>query len=148
VRLGLMEESDFRRILIEQQVERLVELCRWRSGQYVFFDGARYLGEKLDLGLGANELILRAARSMDATTLAERLRLHIDEVVTRRPHAELDGGAFALTAIEERALALIDGQRTVAELVKQFSDVESRRAAFTLIYLLWEIDAAAFDALG
>jgi len=143
-RLGIMDANEVETAIAEQQIARLIDLCLWRVGQYVFFEGARYLGERVDLKIVANDLILAAVRSVDDTSLADRLHSHMNSSVARLKHSELDSGDLHLTPTEERALLLIDGQRTVGQIIQQFSDMKSRRAASALLYLLWEIDAASF----
>jgi len=148
VRLGLLDEAEVLPALIAQQHERLVGLCQWSLGHYQFFDGQFHSDDKLDLELMVEDLVLQAARTMELGTLLDRLADELDLVVSRRPHSELDSGAFSLTRDENRALGLIDGLRTVRELVGAQAEMDARRAALTVLLLLREIDAATFTLPG
>jgi hypothetical protein len=144
IRLGLIEPPDFYAQLLAQQVDRLVDLCTWETGRYQFFQGARYDGEKYKLKLVVSDLVLRAARSMDEATLARRLLMSMDLRPRRVAHAELDRGVFPFSPMEARVLDSVDGQRTVAEIVRTAgADETRRRAALMILYLLLEVDAVA-----
>jgi hypothetical protein len=146
LRLGLVDATQLERVLVAQQVERLVDLCHWQTGRYLFFDGARHEGQKHDLHIVPRELILTAARRLDGALLAERLRPHLEAVIVRERAPELGIDDLTLTAVEARALTLIDGKHTLAALAREFTDPEERRSALALVYLLWETDAATFAA--
>ncbi len=145
LRLGFIAQDTLVQGLLDQQLERLVDLCHWRCGQYVLFENARYLGEKLDLRLSPNDLVLAATRTLDNATLETNLQPHVDAVVTRVTHKELDEGFLPLTEAERRVLDLVDGRRTVAEIIAACDGEESRCAARVLISLLLEIDAAVLS---
>ncbi|MBN1962513.1 MAG: DUF4388 domain-containing protein [Deltaproteobacteria bacterium] len=143
VRLGLMDAAAVEHAIITQQIERLVDLCHWRVGQYLFFEGARYLGEKLDLKLIPNQLILKAAYSADASFLRESLLLY-DNAVVRFDNSEYQNDLPPLTAIGQQVVTQIDGTHKLAEILQQFNEQPANHEALALIYLLWEIDAISF----
>ena len=145
VRLGLIEPSELYQQLRAQQMMRLVDLCTWESGRYLFFDGMRYTGDKVDLQLAVPELIIQAARSLPLPRLETRLAKYSRAIIDKLEHQVVATDALSLTAFEHRVTSCIDGKRTIADILKTLgADGDHRRAALVVIYLLWEIDAIAF----
>jgi hypothetical protein len=145
VRLGLVEPQDLYVQLRNQQMVRLIDLCTWEWGCYLFYDGTKYNGDKVDLQLVVPELIIQAARAFPLPRLEARLTPFHDAVIERLPHQVVSTDALRLNAFELRAASSIDGKRTLAQVLQALgTDPERRRAAMMVIYLLWEIDAVTF----
>ncbi len=145
IRLGFIGPQDFYAHLQDQQKMRLVELCRWENGRYQFFEGELYKGAKTNLNLVAPEILLAATRKMSAETLARRLEDHLEDIPRRVPQQDVDKATFRLATLEQRALNLIDGNKSVLDLLRLFANDDERRAAvLRVIYLLLEIDGLVF----
>jgi hypothetical protein len=145
IRLGLVESQDLYILLRGQQMMRLIDLCTWESGRYLFFDGQRYDGDKVDLQLAVPELIIQAARSLPTPRLETRLSQYMNLVIDKLPNQVVATDTLRLTAFEHRVASAIDGKRTLAQILQALGDEgDHRRAALMVIYLLWEIDAVAF----
>jgi hypothetical protein len=143
VRLGLLEPTELYDCLREQQTKRLVELCTWESGRYLYYDGLRYEGSDLvDLQLEVPELIIDAARGLSLESLVSRLRPHLQSKAAPTASQLIPIDSLRLTAFERRVAVSIDGSRTVAELSGSLTG-DKKRAALMVVYLLWEIDAVA-----
>jgi hypothetical protein len=143
IRLGLMEPQELFDALRAQQTARLVELCKWRTGRYLYFDGQRYRGDKVDLQLVVPDLIIHAARALPSDELAARLSPHMKAVAEPLPNQVVPPEDLRLTAFERRVAGSINGSRTVEELISRVSG-DQLRAAMMVVYLLWEIDAIGF----
>jgi hypothetical protein len=144
VRLGLLEPTELYDALRSQQTSRLVELCTWEKGRYLYYDGLHYEGgDMVDLQLQVPDLIIEAARSLPPARLASRLQPHMRSQPTRTANQLIPLDSLRLTAFERRIAESIDGSRTVAEITGAVEG-DQRRAALMVVYLLWEIDAIAF----
>lgn len=143
LRLGLLEKDELYHELREQLLSRLVDLCMWIQGRYLFFDGIRHHGERIDLQLQAEELVVRAARNMTEDMFLRHLLpfFHkVPQLVSK--HFK----NFDFSPLEAQVLTNIDGKKTAAEVLTPYSaDANSRRSALMVLYLLWEVDALRFS---
>ncbi|MBI5508227.1 MAG: hypothetical protein HY903_05690 [Deltaproteobacteria bacterium] len=145
VRLGLIEPEELLQALRTQQFLRLTELCSWEWGRYLFYDGMRFTGDKIDLQLNVPELIIQAARSLPLPRLESRLAPAVNTVVEKLPHQVIATEVLQFSAFEARVQRAVDGKRTLASIVNELGvDAEHRKAVLMVIYLLWEIDAVGF----
>ena len=145
IRLGLIEPQDLYIQLRGQQMMRLIDLCTWEWGRYLFFEGMRYTGDKVDLQLAVPELIIQAARSLPLPRLEIRLSRYLNAVVDKQSNQVVATDALRFTAFEHRVANSIDGKRTVAQILQALdAEGDHRRAALMVVYLLWEIDAVGF----
>ncbi len=142
VRMGLLTEVDLMAELRDQQMSRLVDLCCWEHGRYGYFTDKKYEGKRCDLGLITRELALRAAREIAEKTVLLRLGDHLHQVPERVSSRAVDACLTGLSSDERRALDSIDGKGTAVSIVT--SDAARRRAALTVLYLLWEIGGVVF----
>lgn len=144
IRLGIIEPLTLFQELQEHQVQRLIELCTWPTGHYLFYgDMRRGADGRIDLALEANALVLRAARETPAEVTGKRIEPFMDNVVMRVPNPAIDQHQLAFTTAEQRVVSFINGTRTVGAVLEQFQS--QRQVAVAVLYLLWEMDAVTFQ---
>ena len=147
LRLGLLEPQELAEALKAQQMTRLVDVCLWEFGRYLFFEGKRHAGARVELGLAVPELIMHAAREMPERALLRRVNPHYYKIVRPTPRLAALTSQLAFSAAEHQVLKNLDGQRTVAELASIFGREEGlRRTALMIVYLLWEVDAITYES--
>ncbi len=145
VNLGMLTSSQLASELREQQMLRLVDLCRWESGRYAYYNGTRYRGARVEIRLDTPELVLRAARAMPEKTILLRLGSHLHQLAHRVPSRLADQCVDAFSADEQAALEKIDGKSTAVQVVTcEQGQPLRRRAALTVLYLLWEVGGITF----
>ncbi|MFC1610061.1 DUF4388 domain-containing protein [Myxococcota bacterium] len=147
IRLGIMEPTELFEALRTQQTSRLVDLCTWERGRYLFYDGLHFEGDAVDLKLAVPDLVVMAARDLPSDRLESRLAPHFGLAAQRTTNQLVTPNALRLTAFERRVANAIDGKRTVGEIINNLEG-DQRRAAMMVLYLLWEIDAIVFTPPG
>ncbi len=145
IRLGLMEPQEVFQELRGQQIFRLLDLCDWEVGRYQFYEGQRYTGDKIDLQLHVPDLIIQAARRLTLDKLEARLRRYFNAHVERQRENVVPIESLRFTATERRVVDALDGDKTLAQLLRTLGvRGDQRRAVLMVIYLLWEIDGVSF----
>ncbi|OGR10415.1 MAG: hypothetical protein A2341_23105 [Deltaproteobacteria bacterium RIFOXYB12_FULL_58_9] len=144
IRLGLLDPPELFDALRAQQTERLVDLCTWEAGRYLYYEGITFDGEVLNLQLHVPELVIQAARGLPLDRLETRMAPHLDAYAVPTSGQVASSESLRLTAFERRVANSIDGKRTVRQIAGNLK-ADQRRAAMMVLYLLWEIDALSFN---
>lgn len=140
LRMGLLEGPDLYTALREQQIERLTQLCRWRTGHYIYTTESRHSGDRVQLGIDVHHLLLTAARQFTDGELIERLRPVLDKRLAVRDHSEIR--AFHFGPMEQRIVHFMSGSQTGYELVNVLGTDEERRLnVLRALYLLFATDS-------
>lgn len=147
VKIRALAPQELRAELREQQLERLVDLCTWEYGTYRYYEGRRYEGERQQLDLQTPELVVTAARRMPEKTALLRLGKHLHQRVRHVANPTSERCGLLFSQEERRAQEVINGEHTAVEFITAVgARAGSRRAALTVLYLLWELRAAEFSA--
>lgn len=148
VEKNLIRPEDLVVAMRAQQAFRLVDLCLWPVGRYSFFDTKRHPAARDDLALAVPDLVVQAAREMSERALLSRLVDHLAKLIRPTPRLTTDVALMRFSDAEKAVLKTVQIARcTVAALVSHHgADPVTRKAALMMVYLLWEIDAIAFDA--
>ncbi|MCH2110303.1 MAG: DUF4388 domain-containing protein, partial [Polyangiaceae bacterium] len=118
VEQGHLESKDIASALERQTSELVYELVRWKSGRFRFVEQmAHPLVERASLGLQTGGLMMEGFRRIDEWRLIED-SFEFEDVLYRddqviEQHAEHN----QLQELENRVLGLVDGFRTVREVV-------------------------------
>lgn len=140
VRLGMMTQPEVHEALREQQLLRLVDLCAWEHGRYAFFEGTRYTGPHVDLGLETPELWVRAARGIPERLVLRRLGDVMHQVVSGFDARTVELCSPHLVGEERVAITAFNGERQAVQVVTAESGAHGRRrAVLTVLYLFWEL---------
>lgn len=114
IRLGHIRAEDLKQALADQCNELVYEALRTRTGACVFVAGVApppaFDGLLVDMSV--QELLLEGLRRVDEWGVIEREVRSFDTVFAPRP---AEAGGF--TSEEKRLLQLVDGRRTVRDLV-------------------------------
>jgi len=125
VRKGALTEADLQKYISLQIEEAVYHLFTWNQGSFHFDPDQRPDEEGLFLvDIPAESLLLEGARRVDEWSLIEKKIPSFDLVfqVVKQPGS--DGEDVELTSQQKKTLPLIDGQRTVEEIVVESGMVE------------------------
>jgi len=131
--LGLATEAQIRRALERQSSELIYELVRWQNGRFAFEIGpANPIAAAIGLRLPLEALAMEGFRRVDEWRLIEGTFdfeevLYRDELAVERLEGEL-------TRPEREILTLVNGVRTVRELVN-----EREGSSFDLCKILYQL---------
>jgi hypothetical protein len=124
------------RIQITQMVYRLF---RWRDGDYKFSQEERLDFDRKNIQpLSAESLLMEGARILDEWPMIEKRLGPFSGVYRRSPPAETAGkgsGGMVLSSEEKLILSLVDGHRTVQDVVESspLSEFDTSRVLFDLV---------------
>ncbi len=117
-----------------RQAQHLVaELFEWDAGEFRFREGAQIPGGGMDLGLPILEVVGEGIRSVRNMALFSE-RMPSEGAVFEAIPVHEAAGALPLEPHERYVLSLIDGQRSLAELVRssEIGRAETLRVVFLL----------------
>ncbi len=145
--LGMLQPHEMFEKLGNQVREKLLEVFSWTAGTYRFFAGQTYTGEVMPLKLGSFALVAEGIRKFaQEEMLRNRYRSRMDQrpEYIENPYLSLE--KLGLLAREQRVVDLLDGKRTVRNLLAMGG---SDRAMFELtvyriLYLLEELEIIHF----
>ncbi len=145
VALGAATEAGVAKALRDQQLVRLADLCAWEHGTYAFFAGTRYTGGHVDLGLGAPELWVHAARSLPERIILRRLGDVLHQVILGFDSKAVELCSAHLGVDERLAAGAFDGHNSAVQVITADpGNPARRRAALTVLYLFWELGGVRF----
>ena len=135
VRMGFLSADQLHWAVKQQVLEIVYSLFDWRSGLFEFIEGAPDSQERITLAMSTTRIIMDGVQRLDEWA---RLRTAIpnDHVLVE---PVLHPGAVAkradLGAEEKKLYPLVDGNRTVGELVEQarLGEFEAYTALFKLM---------------
>lgn len=136
VHLGVLSPRELEAELRRQVEETVYSLFTWTSGTFSFEAGVRPDSTEGSVRLNPEGLLLEGARRVDEWSVIAKKIPSLDAVYALEgeghPPEEDDA---QLVEIERRILPLVDGQRTVRQLVDQagLSEFEGGRALYALL---------------
>lgn len=143
---GVLTQQQLATALRNQAVFRLVDLCLWETGRYMFFEGQKPSGARSDLKLSVPELIVQAAREMPERALLRRLAPHYLSPVLQTPRFGSQVAQLRFSDAEKAIIKSFDGRLCVADIAGHYGDDPAlRHAALVAMYLLWEVDAITYE---
>ncbi len=133
---GRISREQLREALARQSSELIYEVLRWPRGRFEFRrEPLPALAESAQLGLPVASLVMEGFRRVDEWHLVEAGLGDFEAVLQRDPVAVEAAGMERLAAPEQRVLEMVDGRRTVREIVAQ-SQMSSFDACKILFQLL------------
>ena len=143
VSLSLLSPLDMLRHLTQQVRKKLVDVCTWTVGTYVWHDGRDSPREAFPLDLNAYEILGAGALTMPE----DAIRPWLCTVSEMRPRLESAGRTapqvFQIGTPMRRVCKALDGISTVAELYTRFAAQSEHDRFVRLLYLLIETKLAA-----
>ncbi|MCC6216730.1 MAG: response regulator [Polyangiaceae bacterium] len=130
---GLVEEAGVRAALAQQTSELIYEVVRWQKGRFHFTTAAApESAARAALGLPPAGLVMEGFRRVDEWRLIEG-SFDFDEVLYRDAAAISRVADSRLTPQEKAVLAVIDGEKTIREIVD-----EAAGSSFELCKILYQ----------
>ena len=131
---GLVGKEDLQQVLEKQSSELVYDVLRWPYGRFSFTrEPFRPQADAAQLGLGISGLVLEGFRRVDEWRLMETT-INFDQVVMIDQMALDSIAKGKLTRTDQRVLAMVDGKRTVNEIIH-----ESAVSSFDAIKALYQL---------
>lgn len=122
VGLGILRPIELFRAIAAQVKDRLLEIFRWRQGEFVYAIGMQSHEETFPLGVDTFEIIGEGVATGYVGEELEGLLAPFQEKVLRRvPIPRVAVERFALPKRQERILQTIDGRKTLAGILARES---------------------------
>jgi CheY-like chemotaxis protein len=139
VKLGYLTREDLHRALRRQSTELVYEILRWGAGDFAFEKTDSLAPEVLEfeLELRMDEVLMEGFRRVDEWGLIEEALPSFELVPRKVPGGTERIGDPGLTPSEEAVLAVVDGRRTVHEIVQTVG-----LGTFDTVRLLYRLVAA------
>jgi len=132
---GRVTPEQLRDALARQSSELVYEVLRWPRGRFEFrHESLPALAESARLGLPVASVVMEGFRRVDEWRLVEE-RLGSFEAVLQKDAAAVEAmGLDRLARAEQRVLEMVDGERTVREIV-----AESHMSSFDACKILFQL---------
>ncbi|HEY1692201.1 MAG TPA: response regulator [Polyangiaceae bacterium] len=132
---GRVTREQLRDGLARQSSELVYEVLRWPRGRFEFRrEPLPALAESARLGLPVASVVMEGFRRVDEWRLVEAGVGNFEAVLQKDPVAVDAAGVDRLAKSEQRMLEMIDGERTVREIVKQ-----SHMSSFDACKILYQL---------
>ncbi len=129
-------EDQLRAALVRQASELIYEVLRWQKGRFEFRrQPPSLLAERAKLALPVASVVMEGFRRVDEWRVVEATLGSFESVLQRDPMAIEALGVERLSRVEKLVLDIIDGERTVRELLS-LSHLSSFDACRILTQLL------------
>jgi DNA-binding response OmpR family regulator len=132
---GRVSRDQLRDALARQSSELVYEVLRWPSGRFEFRrEPLPALAESAQLGLPVASVVMEGFRRVDEWHLVEAGLGDFEAVLQKDPGAVEAGGVDRLAAPEQRLLGMVDGNRTVRDIIS-----ESHMSSFDACKILFQL---------
>jgi DNA-binding response OmpR family regulator len=135
VESGLVTREQLSEALARQSSELVYDLLRWPQGRFEFRRESTPAAERARLGLPVASVVMEGFRRVDEWRLVEGGLGSFDSVLLADSTAIEAGGVDRLAASEQKLLAMVNGERTLRQIVEQ-SHMSSFDACKILFQLL------------
>jgi hypothetical protein len=133
---GRVTRDQLREGLARQSSELVYEIVRWPRGRFEFRrEPLPALAESARLGLPVASVVMEGFRRVDEWRVVEATLGNFASVLLTDPSALDAVGIDRLAKPEQRLLEMIDGERTVREIVEQshMSSFDACKILFSLL---------------
>lgn len=132
---GRVTRDQLRDALARQSSELVYEILRWPRGKFDFLrEPLPALAESARLALPVASVVMEGFRRVDEWRLVEAGLGAFESVLQKDPVAVEAGGVDRLPKQEQRLLEMVDGERTVREIVEQ-----SHMSSFDACKILYQL---------
>lgn len=132
---GRVTREQLREALARQSSELIYEILRWPKGKFEFRrETLPALAESARLALPVASVVMEGFRRVDEWRLVEAGLGAFESVLQKDPVAVEQGGVDRLPKQEQRLLEMVDGERTVREIVQQ-----SHMSSFDACKILYQL---------
>jgi uncharacterized protein DUF4388 len=136
MKLGVLSESELEQAITKQTQELVYDILRWSFGRFSFRATRERPAPAADaaLGLDVDGILMEGVRRVDEWHVIERELDDFEQVFVRNEDAVAQMGPGRLTREERAVLDLVNGRRTVKEIVR-----ESRLGSFEVSKMLFRL---------
>jgi CheY-like chemotaxis protein len=117
---NLLSHTDLEKALARQTTEVVYEVLRWTGGRFSFERRENSESEKIKLGLPIASILMEGFRRVDEWRVMESALGDFAQVLYRDP-AAIDAAGATLSREERTVLMMVDGQRTVRQVIGALS---------------------------
>ena len=133
VEQGYISKEGLKKIIHQQVKEVLYSVFLWETGEFEYRDTPINVEGKLSTRLNTMAIVLDASRRIDEWSIL-RKQLTNENLVFKLAERRMDKDEIKLNKNEWRILSLIDGNRTIGEVVSESGYDEF--AAYKILYSL------------
>jgi CheY-like chemotaxis protein len=132
---GRVTREQLRDALARQSSELVYDVLRWASGRFEFrSEPLPALAESAQLSLPVASVVMEGFRRVDEWRIVEADLGDFDSVLQKDPVAIEQGGVERLAKQEQKLLEIVDGKRSVREII-----VESHMSSFDVCKVLFQL---------
>lgn len=136
VKLGHISQEQLNQALSRQTEELMYEVIRWGEGEFAFYvtENLPVETREADLELSIDQILMEGFRRVDEWGIIEKEIRDFQRILA--PSRDSTGviKQIALEPDEERILALVDGRRTIKDIIRI-----SRRSSFDACKILYRL---------
>jgi serine/threonine protein kinase len=145
VGLGALKAPDLLRLQAQHVRERVIEVFTWTLGVFSVYRGQRNAADTTSLGLDSFEILGAGVLTMSLELLQSRFLALADFHPHAVPKPRIPLEAFRLGSKPRDVWALLDGHRTVRQLMTRYSSTSDALTFMRMLYLLVETDLARLE---
>jgi serine/threonine-protein kinase len=145
VGIGVMKPVQAYRFQSEHVRERVMEVLTWTDGVFSFQPGVRHPGEGASLGLDSFEILGAGVLTLPRELVQARLSGFGGFKPKTANPPRINPEAFRLGTKPREILAILDGRRTVDQLIARFTTGPDLLLFLRILYLVIETDLATLD---
>ncbi|HEX9766981.1 MAG TPA: DUF4388 domain-containing protein [Nitriliruptorales bacterium] len=121
---GALDESQLETFVREQIQDAVFDLMRWSDGAFAFEAGDGMEEQSIKLAVSVENLIMEGSRRLEEWDAVRKKIPSMKAIVAMAPLPGDTGVEVSLKPEEWRLLTLVDGRRTVRDLVEVFGQGE------------------------
>ena len=134
IRLGLLSPNDLFEAVRGQVTEIVYSLFHWKEGRFEFLNDPP-AGEKISLNTTVMNLIMEGTRRLDEMSRVKE-KIPSDRIILAPAKTPEELAALVqLSAFEKTVIGLVDGRRTVREIIERAGrgEFEAMQALYSLL---------------
>ena len=131
---GFIDRADLENVVKNQIEELLYSLLAWDSGSFKFYENQYPTEEEITVKISVENVILEGLRRVDELNMAKEVLTNLDEVYTISAAQNDRTRDVNLKAKEWNLMALVDGYRSLEEILS-YSSVDRNEAMVSLARL-------------
>jgi len=145
VNLGAMKPLDVLRLQAQHVRERVMEVFTWTQGVFSIYRNRRNPTESFPLGLDSFEILGAGVLTLSLEFLQSRFMMMADFHPNAAPNPRIPLDTFRLGSKPRDIWALLDGKRTVRQLMTRYASTSDTLTFMRILYLLIETDLARLE---
>lgn len=131
---GFIDRADLENVVKNQIQELLYSLLAWDSGSFKFYENQYPTEEEITVRISVENVILEGLRRVDELNMAKEVLTNLDEVYTISAAQNDRSRDVTLMAKEWNLMALVDGYRSLNEILS-YGSVDKNEAMVSLARL-------------